>query len=130
MVDVGHAVQWRGRQAEPLGAARHGRVVDRLHIDLELVEEPIGDVPAQYWVANHDRDDMARIVEVRDLGGIEPAAQQPDILVQPVAFEGAALQVTDAGKGGPATAGGNADVKMKPEAKLRTKSHSAAEPAI
>ena len=29
-----------------------------------------------------------------------------------------------------ATAGGSAVVKMKPEAKLRTKSHIAAEPAI
>ena len=38
MVNVGLTVQGRGGQAQPLGAARHGRVVDRLHIDLELVE--------------------------------------------------------------------------------------------
>jgi len=36
---------------------------------LELVEKAIGDVPAQYRVADHNRDDMARIVEVRDFGG-------------------------------------------------------------
>ena len=47
MVDVGLAVQGRGGQPQPLGAARHGRVVDRLHIDLELVEQTIADVPAQ-----------------------------------------------------------------------------------
>jgi len=29
-VDVGVAVQWRRGQAQALGAARHGRVVDRL----------------------------------------------------------------------------------------------------
>jgi hypothetical protein len=38
MVDVGLTVQGRGGQAQPLRAARHGRVVDRLHIDMELVE--------------------------------------------------------------------------------------------
>src|SRR5215471_4527094 len=76
MVDLGLAVQRRGCQAQPLGAARHGRVVDRLHIDLELVDQPIADVPAQYRVADDDRDYMARIVAVRDLGGVEPAPQQ------------------------------------------------------
>ena len=99
MVDVGLAVQGRGGQAQALGAARHGRVVDRLHIDLELVEKAIGDVPAQYRVADHDRHDMARIVAMRDLSGIEPLAQQPDMLLQSAAFDGAGLQVTDAGQG-------------------------------
>ena len=43
---------------------------------------------------------MARIVEVRDLGSIEPAAQQADIVVQLAAFGGAVFQVTDAGQRG------------------------------
>src|SRR5436190_13015263 len=100
MVDVGLAVQWRGGQAQPLGAARHGRVVDRLYIDLELVEQPVSDVPAQYRVADHDRHDMARIVEVWDLRGVEPAAQQPNMLMQLAAFGGTGLQVADAGQRG------------------------------
>ena len=95
MVDVGLTVQWRGRQAQPLRAARHGRVVDRLHIDLELVEQPIADVSAQYRVSDDDRDDMARIVAVRDLGGVEPAAQQGCALLQLAAFDGTGLQVSD-----------------------------------
>ena len=39
MVDVGLAVQGRRRQAQPLGAARHGRVVDRLDIDTMVLEQ-------------------------------------------------------------------------------------------
>ena len=33
------AVQWRRRQAQPLGAARHGRVVDRLDIDAVAMQQ-------------------------------------------------------------------------------------------
>jgi hypothetical protein len=69
---------------------------------------------------------MARVVEVRDLGGIEPAAQQPDWRRSAeLVFRWRMLARAAA-----ATAGGNAVVKMKPEAKLRTKSQSAVEAAI
>ena len=47
IVDVGLAVQWRGRQAQPLGAARHGRVVDRLHVDPVAVQQLVADGFAQ-----------------------------------------------------------------------------------
>src|SRR3984893_5351339 len=100
MVDVLVAVHRRGRQAQPLSAARHCRVVDRLHIDLELVEQPVANLPAQYRAADDDRHDMARIIAVRDLCGIEPAAQLRGALVQLAAFDGAVFQMADAGQGG------------------------------
>src|SRR5713101_3560036 len=37
-LDIGVAVQWRRGQPQPLGAARHGRVVDWLNINLVLAE--------------------------------------------------------------------------------------------
>ena len=35
------------RQPDPLRAARHGRIIDRLHIDLELGEKPVGKALAE-----------------------------------------------------------------------------------
>jgi hypothetical protein len=42
MLDVGVAVHRGRRDAQPLGLG-HGRVVDRLHVDAVLVEQPVGD---------------------------------------------------------------------------------------
>ena len=47
IVDVGLAVQRRGRQAQPLRAARHGRVVDRLHINPVALQQLVADGLAQ-----------------------------------------------------------------------------------
>src|SRR6266481_421139 len=70
MVDIYLAVQRRRSNAQSLGTARHGRVVDRLHVDAELFEQPVADLSAQHRVADHDRHDMAGVVEVRDTGRI------------------------------------------------------------
>ena len=45
-VDISIAVQWRGGQAQALGAARHSRVVDRLNIDVVLPQQHVGCGPA------------------------------------------------------------------------------------
>jgi hypothetical protein len=46
-LDVGVAVQWRGCQPQALGAARHGRIVDRLHIDAVTAQELVAGGSAQ-----------------------------------------------------------------------------------
>jgi hypothetical protein len=97
---------------------------------VELVEHSVADLFTADRVTDHDRHDMAGIVAVLNVRGIEAAAQQSDLRVQLAAFGGAVLQVRTAARAAAATAGGNAEVKMKPEVKLRTKSQSAAEPAI
>ena len=43
MCDVTIAMQRRWGQPQPLGAARHRRIVDRLHIDAVMVEQAIAD---------------------------------------------------------------------------------------
>ena len=37
--DIGVAVQWRWRQPQALGAARHGREIDRLDVDPVAVQQ-------------------------------------------------------------------------------------------
>src|SRR3981081_3567006 len=97
MVDIYLAVQRRRSNAQSLGTARYGRVIDGLHVDAELFEQLVADLSAQHRVANHDRHDMAGVVEGRDTGAFEAAAHQRDALVQLSAFRGAFLQVADAG---------------------------------
>ena len=95
-----------------------------------FVEQPVANLPAQHRVADDDGHDMARIIAVRDLCRIEPAAQLRGALVQLAAFDGAVFQMADAGQGG--RRHGRRQRRREDEAgsKLRTKSHSAAEPAI
>src|SRR5580693_301542 len=100
MVDIYLAVQRRRSNAQSLGTARYGRVIDRLHVDAELFEQLVADISAQHRVADHDRHDVAGVVEVRDTRRIKAAAHQCDALVQLPAFRGAFLQVTDAGPRG------------------------------
>jgi hypothetical protein len=97
---------------------------------LELLAQSIADFSAQYRIADDNGHDVAWIVEVWDAGTIEPAAsgaarsrnwrRSTELVFRWQILASAAA----------ATAGGSALVKIKPDAKLRTKSHNAAEPAI
>ena len=57
-------------------------------------------------------------------------AQQRDAVLMRGAFGGLSFRCRMLASAPAATAGGSAVVKMKPDAKLRTKSHNAAEPAM
>ena len=83
-------------------------------------------------IADHDRHDMAVVVQMRDADGVEPRARtlRDPLPMARALGAGLALRWRMLARAPAATAGGSAVVKMKPEAKLRTKSHSAAEPAI
>ena len=50
-LDVGVAVQRRGGQAQALGAARHGRVIDRLDIDAVTLQKLVAGGFARAGVA-------------------------------------------------------------------------------
>src|SRR5262249_26569711 len=60
-VDVAVAVQRRRRQPQPLRAARHGRIIDRLNSDPVALPQLVagGFAEAGVGVADHDRDDVA-----------------------------------------------------------------------
>ncbi len=98
MLDVGISVMRRRRDAQPLSAARHGRVVDRLHLNAVALDQHIADLLAQDRVADHHRDDVAGIVQVSNPCLIEPPAQPRDAILMPLSFRRARFQMTDAGK--------------------------------
>src|SRR6185312_6775014 len=52
------AMHRRWREAQPLAAARHGRVVHRLHIDTMIIEQRVRDGLAQRSVAHEHRYDV------------------------------------------------------------------------
>jgi len=119
-------VQWRG-QAQALGAAWHGLVIDRLDIEAVAVQELVVGGFAQRGVADHDRYDVALRRHDRQACFGEAALEGCRELLMAVAFALADLQMADAGDG--ASAGGSELVKMNPGGWLRRKSISAAEPA-
>src|SRR6516162_11777158 len=57
--DVVVAMQRARGQAQALGAARHGRVVDRLHIDTMALQQLVGGGLAENGVADQHRHDVA-----------------------------------------------------------------------
>ncbi len=99
MLDVGVAVHRRRRDAQALGAARHGRIVDRLDIDVVFGQKPVADALAGHRVSHHHRHDVAEIVHHRDSGPGQPAANLDDIGLMLEALRRAVLQVTDRGCG-------------------------------
>jgi Family of unknown function (DUF5681) len=98
MVDVRLAVQWRGRQAQPLGAARYGRVVDRLHIDAVPMQQLVAGDLAQPGITDHHWDNVARRRHHRQAGRGEAPLQGRRALLVALAFSLARLQMTDAGE--------------------------------
>lgn len=97
MVDIGIRMQRRRGDAQAFGLARHGRVVDRLHIDVVAVEQEIGDPLALGGIANHDRHDMARVRHMRNARLIERRTQFLYPVLMAHALERACLQVLDRG---------------------------------
>ena len=95
-VDVAIRMHRRGRHAQAFGADGHGRVVDRLHIDPVIVHQPVADHLALLGVPNHHRDDVARIVQVRDAHDVERPAHLHHALLLKFALLARNLEVADA----------------------------------
>ena len=55
------AVGRAGGEAQPLGAARHGRVVDRLYVDAVFGEQDVADPLGLDRVADQQRDDVGDV---------------------------------------------------------------------
>ena len=95
---VGVGVLRAGGEAQALGAARDGRVVDRLHVDGEALEQRVGDALGEHGIADQHRHDVARVVHHRQTGGPQPALQRPHALLVALALGAARFQVADAGE--------------------------------
>jgi hypothetical protein len=98
IVDIRVAVE-RGRcEAQPLGTTWHRGIVDRLDIDEEAIEQPITDLFTQHRIAHENRNNMARVVQMRNSGDIEPSAHESDAFVQAVTLVRTTLEMPDAGE--------------------------------
>ncbi len=71
---------------------------DQVDKPAKSIEQPIAHSLALYWVANHQRHNVARITKMRDSGRVEPTACQHNAVLQTITFGGTVLQVTNAGK--------------------------------
>ena len=107
-----------GRDAQALGAARHGRVVDRLDVDAVLLEQQVGRRLAGLGVADHHRHDVG--LACRAPAGRRSARAAltcGDLaLLRARARPREALRWRTEAVAAAATAGGSAVVKMKPGA--------------
>ena len=92
------AVQWRGGQSQPFGAARHSRVIDRLHIDLVTVQQLVASGLAEVGIADHHWDNVARRRHhwQISLGEATISARGPHLVV--IAFGLARFKMADAGE--------------------------------
>ena len=81
---------WRWREAEPLLAHRHSRIVDSLHVDAPVLEQKIRGLFRLLRVADEHRDDMARVRHDGQIAGDERGFGGPrvELLQFAVAWEG------------------------------------------
>src|SRR5260221_13172369 len=86
MFDIGVGVMRRRGNPQPLGASRHRRIVDRLDINAIAIDQCVADLLAQHRITNHDRHDVAGIVEMRDAGFVEPGTQPRHPVLMPRPF--------------------------------------------
>jgi hypothetical protein len=87
-----------GGQAQALGAARHGWVVDRLNVDPVALQQLVAGGLAEAGVADHDRDDVARRRHHRQPGLGQAALQCGGALLIVLAFDPALFQVAYRGE--------------------------------
>src|SRR4051812_3215251 len=86
--------------AQTLGATRHGRIIDRLHIDAVITEQHIADLLAQDGISDHQRDDVARIYLMGQSSRIQSPAKQSDDRLVFLALAMTCFQMPDARKRG------------------------------
>ena len=95
----GVVVEWTRGEPEPLGAARHGRVVDRLDVDPVTGQQLVGSALAERRVSDEHGDDVARGRHDRQAGGEEKVLQSRGALLVARALGLAGLEVPDARQG-------------------------------
>src|SRR3954453_13518809 len=78
------AVDRRWRDPKPLGAARYGRIVDRLRVYAVMLEQHVAHPLAADRAADHHRNDVARVPHVRDARRVQPAPDHGDPLLLPL----------------------------------------------
>src|SRR5690606_32429753 len=86
------------REAQPLRAARHGRIVDGLHIETVILQQLIADLLADHRIAHHDRHDMALAPEHGQARIRHHLTQRRRALLMPLPLRRAFLQMTDSRK--------------------------------
>ena len=77
---MGIGVIGRRRDPKPLLPERDGRIVDRLNVDVVVLEQEFTASPAQMGVADHQRQDMAWRIRHRHVRLSKHRLQPPDIL--------------------------------------------------
>ena len=87
-----------GGQPNALGTTGHGRKIDRLHVDIELGKEAIGQFFAENRITHDDRDNVAGAVGDWQLQSLELALEEQAVLLLQSAFAAALLEVTHARK--------------------------------
>ena len=83
-VDVFGRVHRRGREAQPFGAARHGREVDRLDVDPVVRKQPVGDDLGVLRVAHDQRHDVRAVVDDRQPQPLEPQLEDLGLRLVPL----------------------------------------------
>ena len=82
-----------------------------------IFHQPVADHLGLLGVANHHRDDVAGVFDLRNAGGTQRGAHLGDPLLLALALERAGLQMADAGEG----AGGNRRWQRRGEDEARGK---------
>ena len=86
-------VDRRGGEAQPLGAARHGREVDRLHVDPVTVQQHVAQLLGVNRIADDDRHDMAAVVDDRQAHAFEAELERLGLFLVLLPQLDAALEV-------------------------------------
>lgn len=96
LIDVAIAVDGGRRNAQSFGATWHSGIVDWLHVNAVIIHQPVADEFALMRVANHDRNDVAWVRNMRNAHPVQCAPHFRNAVLMHFAFGGAGLEMLDA----------------------------------
>ena len=79
MLNIRIRVHWAGGKTQTLGPFWHGREVDRLNVDAVIIHQNVRDLTTFHRILDHHRDDMARVIDMRDAFAIQRRSQLRDL---------------------------------------------------
>ena len=97
-VDIIVRMHRAGRDAQAFGADRNGRVIDWLDVNAVVFHQPVADHLGLLGIADHDRDDVTGVFDLRDAGGAQRGADSRDAFLLAFALERRFLEMANAGQ--------------------------------
>jgi Lon protease-like protein len=93
MIHIRIRVDGRWRNAQPFRTARHGWIIDGLHVNAMLIKQGITELLAESRIAHHHWDDVAEVIKMRHANSVQALPKRRRALMQAFPFKIALTQM-------------------------------------